>query len=148
MNFDDQVCVLLRGDGQFHWEQERGERTKVLEGSLTEEKMREIQHLINDDALRHLSEKQVVLPAGNIILDELHIDIFRGGYWQDLFFPDVSSRRPFEHFIAPLVRWLQALPKEPHTEISGDAGKNDCRLPKRIVLKLRQRKAAADSTHP
>lgn len=136
MNFDDQVCVLLNRDGQFHLEIEKGNRSRVFEGTLPDAKMQEVQTLINDPVLRQLTEKQIVPPKGTIMLDELHVDIFRGDHWQDLFFVDDSSRRPFEHSIAPLVRWLQALPKEPHKEIS-DMGKNDCQLPKKIVLKKR-----------
>ena len=146
MNFDDQVCVLLLRDGQFHLEVEKGDHTKVFEGSLSQTKMQEVQTLINDPALRQLTEKQIVPPTGAIMLDELHVDIFRGDKWQDLFFVDDSSRRPFEHSIAPLVRWLRALPKEPHREISEEEGKNDCQLPKKIVLKVR--KPASEKTAP
>ncbi|HEV7219096.1 MAG TPA: hypothetical protein VGN39_09500 [Terriglobales bacterium] len=146
MNFDDQVCVLLRQDGQFHLEHEKGSRTRVFEGALSDAKMQEVQTWINDPTLRQLTEKQIVPPTGAIMLDELHVDIFRGDRWQDLFFVDDSSRRPFEHSIAPLVRWLQALPKEPHKEISEDMGKNDCQLPKKIVLKVR--KPASDKDAP
>ncbi len=138
MNFDDQVCVLLLRDGQFHLEVEKGSRTKVFEGGLSESKMQEVQTLINEPVLRQLSEKQIVPPTGAIMLDELHVDVFRGDKWQDLFFVDDSSRRPFEHSIVPLVRWLRALPKEPHREISEEEGKNDCQLPKKIVLKVRK----------
>lgn len=146
MNFDDQVCVLLRRDGQFHLEVEKRNRTRVFEGALSEAKMQELQTLINDPTLRQLTEKQIVAPTGAIMLDELHVDIFRGDHWQDLFFVDDSSRQPFEHSIAPLVRWLRALPKEPHREISEDMGKNDCQLPKKIVLRLR--KPASDKAAP
>ena len=146
MNFDDQACVLLRRDGQFHLEHERGSRTKIFEGVLSQPKMQEVQTLINDPMLRQLTEKQIVAPTGAIMLDELHVDIFRGDRWQDLFFVDDSSRRPFEHSIAPLVRWLQALRKEPHREISEEEGKNDCQLPKKIVLKTR--KPASDKAAP
>ncbi len=137
MNFDDQVCVLLLRDGQFHLEVEKGSRIRVFEGGLSGAKMQEVQTLINDPVLRQLTEKQIVPPKGTIMLDELHVNVFRGDHWQDLFFVDDSSRRPFERSIAPLVRWLQALPKEPHKEISADMGKNDCQLPKTIVLKKR-----------
>jgi hypothetical protein len=146
MNFDDQVCVLLLRDGQFHFEVEKGNRIRVFEGSLSDAKMQEVQTLINEPVLRQLTEKQIVPPKGTIMLDELHVDIFRGDRWQDLFFVDDSSRRPFEHSIAPLVRWLQALPKEPHKEINADMGKNDCQLPKKIVLKVR--KPAPDKAAP
>lgn len=93
--------------------------------------MQEVETLINDPALRQLTEKQIIPPTGAIMLDELHVDIFRGDRWQDLFFVDDSSRRPFEHSIAPLVRWLEALPKEPHKEISEDMEKTTVSFLKR-----------------
>ena len=148
MTFDDQSCVLLRSDGQFHLEAEKGDRTRVFEGNLSNPKLLEVQKLINDAPLRQLTQKQIVAPAENVMLDELHVNIFRGDHWQSLFFVDASSRKPFENFIAPLVRWLQELPREPHTELSEDAGKNDCQLPKRIVLKLRKPAPGKDPSHP
>jgi hypothetical protein len=148
MNFDDQVCVLLRRDGQFHFEVEKGDHTKVFEGSLSKEKLDAVETLIDDPVLRQLTEKQIAAPKGEIMLDELHVDIFRGDRWQDLFFVDDSSRRPFEHSIAPLVRWLHELPKEPRREISEEEGKNDCQLPKKIVLKVRKPPSGQPAPQP
>jgi hypothetical protein len=138
VTFYDQSCVLLKSDGQFHLELEKGDRARVFEGALPEDELVQVQKLINNDRLRNLTQNQIVEPSVNVQLDELHIDVFRGDHWQDLFFLDAPSRRPFENFIAPLVRWLDALHKEPHREVSEDEGKNDCQLPKRIVLKRRR----------
>lgn len=148
VTFDDQACVLLRRDGQFHLEVQKGERTKVFEGTLSDAKMIEVEKLMNDDGLRQLTERQIPAASGYIMLDELHVDLFRDDHWQVLFFPDASSRKSFDHFIAPLVRWLDALHKEPHQELSEDEGKNDCQLPKRIVLQRRPPNAAPVSTGP
>jgi hypothetical protein len=137
MNFDSQACVLLRHDGRFHLEEEKGDRTRVFEGTLSVSKISEVQKMINAAELLQMSQKQIAPPRGNIMLDQLYVDIFRGDHWQELFFPDESSRKPFESAISPLVRWLEALRKEPHTEISEDAGRNQCQLPKLIVLKRR-----------
>jgi hypothetical protein len=148
MNFDQQVCVLLQRDGEFHLEEEKGDHTKVFEGSLSDGELLEIKKLIDDDQLRILTQKQIVPPSANILMDELHVDVFRGDHWQDLFFLDVSSRKPFDRSIAPLVRWLEGLHKEPHRELSEDEGKNDCQLPKRIVLRSRNPAAAKIAPKP
>ncbi|MGH9513055.1 MAG: hypothetical protein ACRD2U_13065 [Terriglobales bacterium] len=147
MTFDDQACVLLRRDGRFHLEVEKGDHTKVFEGTLPGQKMGEVQQLINNAQLTELTQRQVAVPTGPIILDELHIDVFRGDHWQVLFFPDVSTRRPFDNFVEPLVQWLQALPKQPHRELSEDEGKNDCQLPKRLVLKRRENGLGKADSH-
>ena len=102
MDFDNQECVLLQTDGKFHLEHEHGDRTKVFEGTLSDAKRIEIQVLINDDWIRMLTQKQIVMPQGAVLLDELHIDIFRGDHWQDLFFPDDSTRKPFARFHHPV----------------------------------------------
>ncbi len=145
--FYDHSCVLLRNDGQFHLELEKGDHTKVFEGALPEDDLVQVQKLINGDQLRALTQKQIVEPSVNVQLDQLQIDVFRGDHWQDLFFLDASSRKPFDNLIAPLVRWLDALHKVPHRELSEDEGKNDCQLPKRIVLK-RRRPAPATNSSP
>jgi hypothetical protein len=137
MDFVNQQCVLLQRDGHFHLEEEKGRHTKVFEGLLPEDKMRELQQMINDDQLSELTQEQIVSPPGDILLDELHVDVFRGDHWQTLFFMDVASRKPFDRSISPLVRWLAALHKEPHRELTEDEGKNDCQLPKKIVLRSR-----------
>jgi hypothetical protein len=148
MNFDNQTCVLLQANGQFHLEEERGDRTKVFEGTLSEAKLLETQNIINNDGLRSLTQKQITLLKGNILLDELRIDIFRGDHWQVLFFPDNTTRKPFESAVAPIVTWLATLRKEPHQELTEDEGKNDCRFPKRIVLKRRRSPPASSTPQP
>lgn len=128
-------------------EQGKGDRTKVFEGTLPEAKLLEVRKLIDNDELRVLTQQQIVPPSANVLLDELHVDVFRGDHWQDLFFLDVSSRKPFEHSIAPLVRWLETLHKEPHRELTEDEGKNDCQVPKRIVLRSRKPVPGKDDTN-
>jgi hypothetical protein len=137
MDFVNQECVLLQRDGHFHLEEEKGHHTKVFEGSLPNDKLLEVQRMIDDDQLVKLTQEQIASPPGGIMLDELHVDVFRGDHWQDLSFMDVASRTPFDRSIAPLVRWLAALHKEQHRELSEDAGKNDCQLPKKVVLHSR-----------
>lgn len=148
MTFDDDTCVLVRRDGQFHLEEERGERTKVIEGSLPDVKLIEVENLIKNDGLSRLTQAQVAAPSGYIMLDELHVNIFRGDHWQNLFFPDIATRKPFDDLVGPLVRWLESLHKEPHRELTEDEGKNDCQLPKRIVLKTRNADSSIVSALP
>lgn len=138
MNFDEQTCLLLQDDGKFHLEEGKGRRTRVFEGTLSQAKLSDVKNLVNNAELRELKQQQIHPPVGGIILDELHVDVFREDHWQDLFFPDMTTRRPFEHAITPLVRWLGGLRKEPHREVSEEEGKNDCQLPKRIALELRK----------
>jgi hypothetical protein len=148
MDFVNQECVLLQRDGHFHLEIEKGRHTKVFEGLLPEDKMRELQQMIDDDKLVQLTQEQIVSPPGDILLDELRLDVFRSDHWQDLFFMDVASRKPFDRSIAPLVRWLAALHKEPHQELTEDEGKNDCQLPKKIVLRSRNPSPPATAPRP
>ena len=148
MDFVNQECVLLQRDGHFHLEEEKGRHTKVFEGLLPEDKMRELQQMTDDDQLVKLTQEQIVSPPGDILLDELRMDIFRSDHWQNLFFMDVASRKPFDRAISPLVRWLAALHKEPHRELTEDEGKNDCQLPKKIVLRSRTPSPPAAAPRP
>ncbi len=148
MDFVNQECVLLQRDGHFHLEEEKGRHTKVFEGLLPEDKMRELQQMIDDEKLVQLTQEQIVSPPGDILLDELRVDVFRSDHWQDLFFMDVASRKPFDRSIAPLVRWLAALHKEQHRELTEDEGKNDCQLPKKIVLRSRNPPPPATAPRP
>lgn len=148
MTFYEDNCVLLRRDGQFHLEHQKGERTRVFEGTLTPAGLLAIQNVIQGDGLAHLRQQQIATPSGYIMLDELYVNIFRGDHWQNLFFPDVPTRKPFDNLVSPLVRWLESLRKEPHRELSEDEGKNDCQLPKRIVLKMRGPNSAAIPVRP
>jgi len=148
MDFVNQECVLLQRDGHFHLEEEKGRHIKVFEGLLPEDKMRELQQMTDDDQLVKLTQEQIVSPPGDILLDELRMDIFRSDHWQNLFFMDVASRKPFDRAISPLVRWLAALHKEPHRELTEDEGKNDCQLPKKIVLRSRTPSPPAAAPRP
>src|SRR5438045_4554834 len=60
--FQTHACALLRNDGNFHLEIERGERTKVFEGSASPGDLLAIRNSINSAALANLSQGQIEEP--------------------------------------------------------------------------------------
>jgi hypothetical protein len=138
------VCVLLRKDGLFHRESDVGDSTKVVEGSLSAEGLRQIQRDLQDSKLEGLSQKQIEEPLIHS-RDVLHVNISRDDHWQELTFYSAESQEPYRQSLAPLVRWLNELHKLPHKELSEDAGKNNCLAPGEIVLKKRGDVAPVES---
>jgi len=57
--FQTHACALLRDDGTFHLEIERGERTKVFEGRASAGDLLAIRKSINSDSLANLSQGQI-----------------------------------------------------------------------------------------
>jgi hypothetical protein len=138
------VCVLLRKDGLFHRESDVGDSTKVVEGSLSAEGLRQIQRDLQDSKLEALSQKQIDEPLIHR-RDVLHVNISRDDHWQDLSFYSAESQEPYRQSLQPLIRWLNELHKLPHNELSEDAGKNNCLAPGEIALKKRGDNAPVES---
>ena len=130
------LCVLLKKNGFFHFESDNGDSTKVLEGSLGAERLRQVQRELQDKDLEALSQKQIEEPL-NPKPQFLQIDISRDDHWQGLTFFSAESQEPYRRSLQPLIRWLDDLHRVPHQELSEDAGKNNCLAPGKIALKKR-----------
>lgn len=138
------TCVLLQRGGSYHLERTQGDATSVFEGSLSGEELSLVDHWLNDERLQKLTRKDITRSLLPSEVDILQLNIFRGDHWQDLLFRDAESQKPFESPLAPLVSWLDALHHAPHKELSEDAGKNNCLLPRKIELKVRAQPPAGN----
>jgi len=136
-NSEANVCVLLRANGAFHLESERGASARIFEGTLPAASLKRVEDELNDGALVALSEQQIDEPLLRS-RDLLQVNIFRGDHWQDLNFHSLESEEPYRRSLQPLLDWLDGLHKLPHKELSEDAGRNNCLPPKKIVLKKRE----------
>jgi hypothetical protein len=56
------VCVLLRGDGQYHLERHTPEKVRVFEGHLDSDETRQLVHIASGDQLYRLEQKQITDP--------------------------------------------------------------------------------------
>jgi hypothetical protein len=128
-------CVLLQKSGSYHLELEDVDNIKIFEGSL---KPDELQQVLNNlkTLVEALSQGQIEEPlVGHSEL--LKLDVARHGRWSEVRFLSVESQEPYRQSLQPMIRWLNNLHKSPHKELSEDAGKNNCLVPRKIVLKKR-----------
>lgn len=129
------TCVLLQKSGAYHLELEDVENTRVFEGSLTPE---EVQQLVTrlKPFLDAVSQGRIEEPL--IAHHELlQLDIARNGHWSEARFLSAESQAPYRQSLQPILRWLNDLHKQPHKELTEYAGKNNCLVPRKIVLKKR-----------
>lgn len=143
-SFDSHDCVLLRKTGFFHLETDSGDSTKVFEGNLSADKLRQIQSDLHEPGLQALSQEKIEEPL--IRRSEfLRLEISRDDNTQELTFRSAESQEPYRRSLQPLIRWLDDLHKVPHKELSEDAGKNNCLPPSKIALKKRSDEAPSKS---
>jgi hypothetical protein len=131
-------CVLLQKSGFFHLEFDKGDSTKVFEGTLDADQLRRIESELQDNRLETLSQKQIEEPLIRS-RDLLLLNISRDDHWQEVSFLSAESQEPYRQSLEPLVRWLNDLHKLPHKELSEEAGKNNCLAPGKIALKKREK---------
>jgi hypothetical protein len=131
------ICVLLRHDGQFHLEQTHGDHTKVFEGSLPSANLLKVQRMLDNDGLPLLSQGESDSPKTTLLSEILQISIFRTDHWQNLIFmADKGSQTATRRSLNPLLKWVEALPKQSHQLMNEDES-NNCQSPKKIELKTR-----------
>jgi hypothetical protein len=133
---ESHVCVLLQKIGFFHLESDNGDSTKVSEGSLTADGLKQIERDLQDSRLAALLQQQIEEPLIRR-REFLQLNVSRDDHWQELTFFSAESQEPYRESLQPLIRWLNDLHKLPHKELSEDAGKNNCLAPTKIALKRR-----------
>jgi hypothetical protein len=121
------VCVLLRGDGQYHLEHHAPDKVRVLEGFLDAQEMGLVVHIVSGDQLYRLEQKQITDPMLKSEDDQVILAVLRPhDIWQQLLFPDPLSREPYRESLVPLLEWLDRLQKRKGRELSEDEGRNNC----------------------
>ena len=137
-NYLQSVCVLLRGNGQYHLERHSPQKIRIFEGSMHADELQNIVHIVSGDRLFNLEQKQIpdlMLKADN---DQVILEIHRPGSWQQLFFRDSASREPFRDAIDPLLKWLDSVNKRKVPELSEAAGRNNCLPSSKLEFSLRK----------
>lgn len=131
------VCVLVRGDGQYHVERLSSEDIDIFEGILSAQDLQTLFHMVNEGELLQLSQDKISTPMITSGLDEFDIAVLRPGHWQSLAFPAPESRKPHEQVVNPLLHWLEELEKQKHVSLPEDEARNNCLPPGEIALKTR-----------
>ena len=147
-SLEGHVCALVQKTGFFHLEVDRSDSTRVFEGRLSADGLGRLQNDLQDPELKALSQNQIEEPLIRKP-DFLALNISRGENGQQLVFRSADSQEPYRKSLQPIIQWLNNLHKQPHKELSEDAGKNNCLAPGKIALKKRTEQApsAADSNN-
>jgi hypothetical protein len=140
-SYRQSVCLLLSGDGHYHVERHTPQKVRVFEGNLDAGEFRGVVHILSDDRLYELEQKQIpdlMLKSDN---DQVMLDIHRPNSWQLLTFPDSASREPFRDTLDPLLKWFDEVNKRKMRELSEEAGRNNCMPPRRPEFARREEPA-------
>jgi hypothetical protein len=106
----EDVCVLLNDDGRIRVEKMFRARTDLSEGMLPTEELQQVKDWMNEEGLLHLTQDRISNPLTTQEYEAVRISIFRVRGWQNLYFADVNSRRPYTS-IAPIVEWFNRVQK-------------------------------------
>src|SRR5258708_25482210 len=134
---DQDVCVLVQSDGQYHLERLHPYGIRVFEGKLPNGALASLESLLMKDRLRGLQKRVIHIPLTTGDLDNLFVSVLHRDHWQNLEFSSAESRKPYEEFLNPLLTWLDALQKEKAKELTEESGRNNCLPPKEIQLQTR-----------
>jgi hypothetical protein len=134
----ENVCVLLRGDGQYHLERETAQKTEIFEGTLALAEMQRIEHLLSAEELFQLTEDKIVKDPDATHDVQLILSVHRPGHWQNLTFPQVASWQPYHESVLPLVDWLEEMRKAKNrVKLREEVARNNCLPPPKLELKVR-----------
>jgi hypothetical protein len=134
---DQDVCVLVRRDGQYHLERLHRYGIRVFEGELPNGALGSLENLLTKDRLFQLQQSDIVVPHTTGAMDQLFVSVLRPAHWQNLEFDSAESRKPYEEFLNPLLKWLDDLQKKEAKELTEESGRNNCLPAREVKLQTR-----------
>ena len=135
----ENVCVLVRADGHYHFERDTAQKTEIFEGTLALPDMQHIEHLLAAEELFELSEDKIVKAPLSENEVQLILSVHRPGHWQNLTFPQASSWEAYHDSVLPLVQWLEEMRKARNrVKLREEAARNNCLPSPKLELKTRQ----------
>ncbi len=141
VNRNQDSCILVRSDGQYHFETVTAQKASVVESTLSPDSLRDLIRLLSQDRLFRLQQKDIHTPMVSTAADELMLAVLRPVYvWQTLDFPTPESRDPFHDTIDPLLDWFERAHKQKGRNLSEEEGRNSCFVPGEIRLNKRDDK--------
>src|SRR5260370_8907332 len=140
---DQDVCVLVRRDGQYYLERLHPYGIRVFEGELPNGALGSLENLLTKDRLFQLQQSDIAVPHTTGDMDQLFVSVLRPAHWQNLEFDSAESRKPYEEFLNPLLKWLDDLQKEKAKELTEESGRNTCPTAREVKLQTRSGKKTA-----
>ena len=113
---DEDVCILVRTDGQYHLERVAlglG-KSRVFDGLIPADSVFQLEQMLNVDDLKQISQSQIKMELVGEDLDHVLLAVNRPNGWQSLNLPTGKSRKPFRNSVDPLVKWLERSMQQPH----------------------------------
>jgi hypothetical protein len=134
----ENLCMLVRGDGQYHFERETGAKTDVYEGTLRVPELQRVEHLLGADELMALTEDSSLKPASAGTSVQVILSVHRPGHWQNLTFPTPQSWQDLHESVVPLLDWLEEMRKAKNrVKLREEIARNNCLPPPKLELKTR-----------
>jgi hypothetical protein len=134
----ENLCVLVRGDGQYHFERETGAKTDVYEGTLALAELQRVEHLLATEELMSLTEDKSLKSASAGPSVQVILSVHRPGHWQNLTFPTPQSWQDLHQSVIPLLDWLEDLRKSKNrVKLREEIARNNCLPPPKLELKTR-----------
>jgi len=134
----ENICVLVRGDGQYHFERETAQKTDVFEGMLPASEMQRLQHFLSANELFELADDKGLKPASAGESVQVILSVHRPGRWQNLTFPTPHAWESFHDSVVPLLGWLEELRKAKNrVKLREEIARNSCLPPPKLELKTR-----------
>jgi hypothetical protein len=134
----ENVCVLVRGDGQYHLERETAQKTDVFEGMLAAPELQRVQHFLSANELFELVDDKGLKPASAGASIQVILSVHRPGRWQNLTFPTPESWGSFHESVVPLIAWLEEMRKARNrVKLRAEIARNNCLPPPKLELKTR-----------
>jgi hypothetical protein len=134
----ENLCVLVRGDGQYHFERETGAKTDVYEGTLALADLQKVEHLLGTEELMSLTDDKTLKPASAGPSVQVILSVHRPGRWQNLTFPTPQSWQELHESVIPLLDWLEELRKSKNrVKLREEIARNNCLPPPKLELKTR-----------
>lgn len=134
----ENICVLVRGDGQYHFERETAQKTDVFEGTLTPPELQRVQRFLSANELFDLADDKGLKPASTGPSVQVILSVHRPGRWQNLTFPTPQAWESFHESVVPLLGWLEELRKAKNrVKLREEVARNNCLPPPKLELKTR-----------
>jgi len=112
----EDVCVLVRSDGQFHLERIAPGvfQRRIYEGTFPADQVAQLRQMLDNDKLKSATQQQIKMELVNEDQDQLLLAINRATGWQTLHFPSGASRKPYKDSLDPLLKWLDRAKQQQH----------------------------------
>ena len=134
----ENICVLVRGDGQYHFERETAQKTDVFEGMLASPELQRVEHFLSANELFDLADDKGLKPASAGASVQVILSVHRPGRWQNLTFPTPQSWESFHDSVVPLLGWLEELRRAKNrVKLREEIARNNCLPPPKLELKTR-----------